>query len=591
MSNDSISFKINRKELEAPIEWEDVKVLATFDNENNQANITTDRWTFIGNAKDEIINFRKANGVFQGPCFDIFASDDDGAFQLFEGFLDYTKDYEEIDFKSANFEDPNKVMIGAQKLAGLNSLDDLINGTTIGKMLQDKVFTDSDYVDIEWVAEKKFDFLQFAIASVTLYLMVKEGLEASFRLADQIASFIGFVTGGGLTGPIGAVAYQVIILGAQIIYTGLIIAQIIALTQDLINTLIAPKRTHKGIYLRTLMEKGFESFGYTFVSPISDLDKYAYLPTLPLAGSDFTNPILNRVKVITEGVPSVRDYGYLYSECVELCLSLFNARLSVVDGLDGKEVHLRTIDDPWWIKQSNLDIIDDKLIESVKLNTEDLSKNVFLKFIDDRADDWTVDNYTGTSYEVITNVESIKDPRKVTIKGIDEEVFPVALGNDKDGFSLLEETLLALFSAIDGTINLLGGNSNLSSLITNRLGLLKISSEVHTVPKLLYLINGRIPEDHRNFLSAKYLYNNYHNEKSFIANNFKKQRVLFNSEKVPFRFRDFKQLINNNYFITPSGMSGKITKCEWSIGADFAVVDGWFQKIYDTNLIETTNEP
>ena len=38
-------------------------------------------------------------------------------------------------------------------------------------------------------------------------------------------------------------------------------------------------------------------------------------------------------------------------------------------------------------------------------------------------------------------------------------------------------------------------------------------------------------------------------------------------------------------------MSGKITKCEWSIGADFAVVDGWFQKIYDTNLIETTNEP
>ena len=42
----NLSFELDGSKVEAPIEWQDIAILATFDNENVQGNITTDQFTF-----------------------------------------------------------------------------------------------------------------------------------------------------------------------------------------------------------------------------------------------------------------------------------------------------------------------------------------------------------------------------------------------------------------------------------------------------------------------------------------------------------------------------------------------------------------
>jgi len=267
---------------------------------------------------------------------------------------------------------------------------------------------------------------------------------------------------------------------------------------------------------------------------------------------------------------------------------MFNARYAVVNG---NEVHLRWEDDPWWFKQSDLNITEDHRFDEITYNTDELSRDIFLKFQTDPSDKWTSDNYTGTSFESITEAQTVKDPKKQQIRGLDQVDFPFALGNRKDGLNALEEFALGFANAAEQAVNAVGGNADYTSSIKNRTNLLKVSDPIHSIPKILYMPGNNIPANHRDFLSARVLYEKYHSSKSFIANNFRAQKIRFDNVEVDFRFRDFKNLMKNPYFVTTNGRSGKIEKASWRLAGDTATVSGWFRHVYTKNLTERTIEP
>ena len=594
MAKSTITFRLNGQDIPAPRNWKDIKILATFDNDTNQATVTTDRWEFVNESatlvSDHFKSGRNGNGVgaFEGPNFDIFISDEEGAIKAFEGLLNLVEDYEELNFKGDNFTDPLEVRASAEMKNSLNGVDSQIAGITVAYLESQGVYSQSDYVDCPFVVEKKFDFIEFVIVSFAIYSMVKEAAEAIEKLGEDISVFSG-IGSSSLTGTIGAVIFQVLVVIFRLAYIALIIVQLINLVEQLITFFISPLRTHKVISLYTLLNNAFEYFGYKFVSPIEELKNYHYLPTIPLGDGGLVNDILNKVKVSKTGLPSTGDFGYLFSECIELCINLFYARIAVVDGANGREVHLRTDDDEWWIKRSTLDVIDDVLIDNIKYNTDELNRSIFIKYQTDPIDEFTTDNYTGTSIDVNVSPKAVQNIENVRISGIDEVSIPLALGNTKQRLTRLEDLILSFAGIAEAAINTLGGNKDFKSKIKNRVNILKVSNPEHSVAKLLYMEGSSIPANHRDLISAEYLYDNFHNAKSFIENNFRRQRLRFENIKVPFNFKDFKELSENPYFITQNGVQGKFERLEWTIDGDYAEASGWIRSLYTKNLVETKN--
>jgi len=85
MAKDTLTFRIAKQPVSAPRNWEDIKINATFDNAASQANISIESFEFIKDAKEAILNHRKGGltgglGLFEGPYFDVTASNNTGAF-------------------------------------------------------------------------------------------------------------------------------------------------------------------------------------------------------------------------------------------------------------------------------------------------------------------------------------------------------------------------------------------------------------------------------------------------------------------------------------------------------------------------------
>ncbi len=593
MAKDTLTFRIAKQPVSAPRNWEDIKINATFDNAASQANISIESFEFIKDAKEAILNHRKGGltgglGLFEGPYFDVTASNNTGAFTLFNGYLDLVNDYEEIDFKGGDLDNPNEIRCKIGDLDELNQLERRIEGITLGFLESKGVYSNKDYIDVEWIREGQTNFFELLLTQIAIYIFIKEIQQAIKELADQINGGVAY-TGTGITGPIIAAIWFAVSVIIRLAYIVVMILQVVDLMQQLINSVISLKRKNKAISLYNMIGNAVNFFGYGFESPISDMKDFYYMPSKPNGVvQSITDKLQKEPKVINKGIPNPQDFGYSVTESIQLALRAFNARIAIVDNV----VHLRTLSDPWWIKQATYTMPDVR-INSKRYNTDELSANVFVKFQTDISDKWTIDNFKGTNYEVITRPERIEDQRKVTIRGLDEIALPVSLGTRKGKLNIVENAVLAVAEFAEEAVNLFGSNKDFTSGIKLRTGLLKMSDYQWNVPKLLYLKNTakgyRIPKDHRDRLSAKALWDRYHSEKSFVDNGFTKQRALF-SERIPFRFSDFQKLIKNSYFTTAQGEVGKFTNLEWSISEDTAQAEWWIQSTYTKNLEQTKVE-
>ncbi len=144
---------------------------------------------------------------------------------------------------------------------------------------------------------------------------------------------------------------------------------------------------------------------------------------------------------------------------------------------------------------------------------------------------------------------------------------------------------------MDSVINNLGGSSDFAQGIEEKIGMMKVTNNNHSIAKLVYLKGGKIPSNHRQLFSAKVLYEKYYNYTSFVQNNFGRQRLVFEQVVVPFGLAEFLELINNSYFYDNQNRLGKIENIEWNIMKDTAKIDYWIKQVYAPNLKETFLEP
>ena len=143
-------------------------------------------------------------------------------------------------------------------------------------------------------------------------------------------------------------------------------------------------------------------------------------------------------------------------------------------------------------------------------------------------------------------------------------------------------------------MSLLGTDSNFTAGLSLYNGALKVSNPDISVPKLLYIKEGIIPEDHRDKLGARYLMEKYHRTKSFVNYSeeepFNNQYQTFEGVNIQFDLQKFLTLRNNSYFITDEGESGRIEDFKYNVSSDSGTFSGRFRNVYDKSLIEQTFE-
>ena len=106
---------------------------------------------------------------------------------------------------------------------------------------------------------------------------------------------------------------------------------------------------------------------------------------------------------------------------------LFNAKFQVIDGV----MQFRTADDPYW---ENTSVYEKKnALKTIQgVNSDELISNRLLSYQTDLTDEWTIDNYKGTSYQIHTQLKNKTNETSDLIKGFEEVNIPFSLGNRKD---------------------------------------------------------------------------------------------------------------------------------------------------------------
>ena len=583
--NTEQKYLLNGTQYNAPEGWEDTVIEANYIDDNTQPSLKVSDFTFPLEARDAVKNwFHSPIGGFEGMPFELILYNNQSQQVSFKAFLDFYSNYEEL------LED-GRVNVSTLKEDGIDDLYSKLEALTYGYLEELGKVGQGNYVTVNYVVEKKFNLFEIIMSSVVLFLMVKESIEAIIKTADNFAKLSTSTipvlgVGGGVPGPVlsvntPAIVYASLSLLIQIAYTIVIIFAVINLARDLFNTLVPQKRKHKAILLKTALSVAAQHLGYTLEAPAQVFDNLHYLPSNPRLDEKKIDGFINSTRGTPTGIPNVMDYGYNCSDMFNLAKKLIRGKIALINGV----IHLRPMNDPFWLQQSVWSL-PDVLIESKKYNLSDLKATKVIQFKIDTNDEWTIDNYKGTAYEIHTDPITVINKKGILLKGIDEVNFNVALGSRKDKLNSIEKLLKALAGVVDSTTGILGGGTNLAASVTSKLGVLKQTNNWHTVPKLLPLDGGRLSINHRNLFNAKKLYDDYLDYDSFVNQGFKRQRAIYNNVEIPFGIEDFKLLTINPYFIF-NGNTAKMINFVWTTGQDRATVSFWVEEVYTRNLKET----
>ena len=175
---DNVKFEL-LGESEGVRDWQGLQIIATFDNDNNQPNITTSELTFSLDMGRKLIEYIDngavgiGNGIFEGVDFEMKLNTP--STDVFKGIVDLADDIEVNKEKQ-------EVKAKLLQLDGLNTFANVSEAITMGLLESEGRFTSSDYVDIPYIKETEFDYLGTAILAISIF-QIKQQLQQIINLS------------------------------------------------------------------------------------------------------------------------------------------------------------------------------------------------------------------------------------------------------------------------------------------------------------------------------------------------------------------------------------------------------------------------
>ncbi len=574
MSRTKLNFYLNNQLVGNANNWPGISMSLDFNNDGAgpftvQPAIQTDSLEFVLTENNIIRDYIQNGvngggpGIYEPMELRIELASSGNAIDVFEGLLDMVNDMQ--------FIDKNKVLVKLVKKSSTERLNERTQAISFAFLESKGEITNADYEDVKYVLAHIPDFREVIMIAITIFLLIKEIAEQVKRVIDLVGE-LAALTASGLTGFVGALILLLVKTVTEIVYTFIIILALKELMIQLIGNLVAPLRTHKGMKLRTLLEKGATHLGYTFKSSEFNDPFFDSLTILPIKEKA-------PLPIGEKGFPTNKGGLYLYFEMLQFYKQLINGKIVV----RGTEIIIERRD--FFDTQTSFVLPDIKLLES-RFNAEEIQANLNIQFLLDEKDDTTLINYVvnNTTFQKTTEPKIVVEKRNVQIKGLEQQNLPVSLPTRKESLTVVEAILLEVAQLVD----IYGGGNFFTSQITGRLGVLHLANDFTGVPKIVPIALGKVRPDYRTLMSAKVLHDKYYFINSFTPdpinhNQYRRHQGVL----IPFCFEDYVTLSENPGFTTVDGREGKFEKIEGNPNSGSAKVDIRIKEVFTNNLKDT----
>lgn len=585
-------FILNGQDV-TPRDFRGLEILATFDGDSVQANITTSEVKFANTNESQpkvLIDEWFDTLPTEGMPLEVQIESESSSYGAFKGYLD---------FRTLRTLSDVEISCAIKQDNGLASLDERLRGITMELLEQKSYLTSTDYSYIPYVVENRKTLLEKVYLSAQLYTIIKTGVDEVHKILN-IASDITT-----LGAPVAAINLAVSIANLIIL-----IARLVDLLSEIQDSFFPPIRYHKGITLHRAIKKAVEYCGYTLdCGPAfeSILTKVHLCPSKDDEVGE-TAPISPFSGKLKPG-----DFGYIASDLFTLTNQLFYTKVAIV----GNTVILKPFNDPSWVQSASYTMTSTKIEQafisngSYSINYDELNSSRIIEYAPDDSDLWTLTK-VGEQISVTTvSPVTVNDQRRVLLTGSEQIRIPYALCVRKstvddlldkflgagDELKFIKDMIKEKFDSVASTLAVaFPPLADFTSILQGRDGCMKVENHFFSTPKIVYLeANGRIPASFYNVVGAKALNQDYHSYKSFVPGvrnpadlTDTNAKRIYTDVEIPMGIDDFNEIISNSYFNTGFGGIGKFTSVKWRSDKDRAFVDFYIQYPWAKNITETT---
>lgn len=574
-----ITHIVDGQNLGAPRNWQEIEFNVSWllAGENDGVS-TLEELVFNGKAC-EYINNRFSNGlsggvgIFEGIPYEMRVGDPQSPSFIFQGYLDGTNDLTVLGGA--------EIVVQLKKRKGRDWLDDVADAFSFAYLAEQGIITNGDYIPVPYVRNFIPDSAELTILSVSIFMMVKESIEAVEKLAETIADVVDAstpVVGVGVG--LGAVAVTSWDLGnfilvvlkaiARLAYLIAIVIAITKLIEDLFSQLLPAKKTYLGMKERTLFEKACQYLGLTFSSSIDDLE------TVIIPRKDGGNG--------GTGFPTNSGSMYSFADFILVMKAKYNADWRIVNNVFMFE-RRDSFEIPSGYVIPNYFTDQERLLNPIRYNTDEMVANYNITFEYDIQDQNTLQNQDGRVFQAITAPNVVGNEDLVNIKGLTPIAVPMSLGTTKTKLTFVEEVLKTLGGIVDAITGVFGGGTSFASRVEERVGSLNVSSDFLTFAKAVRMQGGNLAFNQREFISASLLWEKYHFIESFAEiGGIHNQYIRTLERRVPMSLEEFALLLDNNVANDANSTKTLIEAISYNPTTTSAVISYRVNQKYTNNL-------
>jgi len=574
-------FELNNEPANNPRELSDISVVSEWSDEVSEAEVSLAKFSLVLEEAKKIDNFIDQYSRFQGMPYNIFITDGISQEQVFNGF---------INLKTAVKVGCAEYQVDVEKRLGANQFSGRADAISFELLYQEGFLTNSDFVYVPYVINYIPDGTQVLILQLTLFMMGKELYEAIERFQKSITEAIKLIPDiivgtAAEVAKVGQIAAIILNLIFQLAYLIAIVIAIIKLMNDLVRQFFPKLRYHVGIKYKNLMAAGVKYLGLEMQSTIYDSNVWGNSVYLPMQSEEGLSQPSGGI-----GYPRAGDSIYTLGDLIRNERQKYKAKYKITGNIYEFERK-----DFWKSQASYLlpDVVSDQeqADNIFRTNAEEFVGLYKINFSTDPEDKNTSDRFDGTNVAISTTLDAVLDIELDLTQGGTEIGLVEARGTRKDTLTPVEKVVRGLFKFVDLLTGILGGGTSFASKIDARIGALNLSSYITTAPKMLIMNGNKLQSGQQQLLTALKLWQEFHFIDSFNPiNGIHNQRDIYENVQIPFCYEDFVTLLNNNFFNTVDNGKGEITRLEWFLEDNKAIINYKIERLETENFITNIYE-
>lgn len=611
-----ITYILNGVEYIQPRQAENFEIQATFDGDSIQANVTTTAFSFVNDAKDAIIEWQIELPTEGMPLLVTISGQDETGADISLEFDFY------LDLKTLEILSDIECEVQVIQRDSLANIDERSRSITMRLLFEKGFLGPSNVSKIPYVVENRKTTLEFISIGFQLYQIIKQSIDEIFK----IVNIVGDILSGAaiITIPAGIIAAVNLTIS---------IAQLVVLTLrsrilfiEIGEAIFPALKFHRGFTILEYLQAGFDymEFDFDIDEFGSDLTATKFRNLLRAAvlcpsksdevGDPIIPPTLKQQLInVGDGVLKPGDFGYLFSEVLELVNSMGYTKMATI----GNKVVLLPLRSNFWDNEPAWDfpstLIEQGFISngSFSFNYDEMYGRHYIEYTKDESDLFTLTNVNKSIHEVLETPISVLNVKNLIKRPSDFVKIPYALAirrplQEKEVFSKFfknKDLYLKEQKKLQKEYDKYGYTEDFGEIKppiltpqSLRNGAMMVEHDYFRVPKIVTLnAKGRLETS--NIASAKRLFDDYHVAKSFafgavtnepgsVLAGFTPQKKVFSPIRIPFSISDFQQtIINGNFNLEDK--KGRLTTIKWKPFKDRAVVEFYIKENWNLNLEAT----